>query len=124
MVSRRLFLSFIGLGATALPGLGAAGTPVLNVDLRGAIDASAHGVRPGGDDRKSKAFAKLLDTGRALRAALRDAFAGRGLAGAPAALQKQQREEVAALVADGGRRAVAGSVRRGRRRRPSSYNRP
>ncbi|HUH48857.1 MAG TPA: TIGR03808 family TAT-translocated repetitive protein [Mycoplana sp.] len=59
MVSRRLFLSSIGLGATALPALGA-GAPVLNVDLRGAIDASAHGVWPGGDDRKSKAFAKLL----------------------------------------------------------------
>lgn len=59
MVSRRLFLSSIGLGASALPALGA-GAPVLNVDLRGAIDASAHGVRPGGDDRKSKAFAKLL----------------------------------------------------------------
>lgn len=59
MVSRRLFLSSIGLGLTALPAL-SAGTPVLNVDLRGAIDASAHGVRPGGDDRKSKAFAKLL----------------------------------------------------------------
>lgn len=59
MVSRRLFLSSIGLGAAAVPALGA-GTPVLNVDLRGAIDASAHGVRPGGDDRKSKAFGKLL----------------------------------------------------------------
>ncbi|MFD1327526.1 TIGR03808 family TAT-translocated repetitive protein [Mycoplana ramosa] len=59
MVSRRLFLASIGLGAAAGPALGA-GTPVLNVDLRGAIDASAHGVRPGGDDRKSKAFAKLL----------------------------------------------------------------
>ncbi|MDR6756048.1 putative secreted repeat protein (TIGR03808 family) [Mycoplana sp. BE70] len=59
MVSRRLFLFSIGLGAAAVPALGA-GTPFLNVDLRGAIDASAHGVRPGGDDRKSKAFAKLL----------------------------------------------------------------
>ena len=34
--------------------------PVVDVDLRGSIDASAHGVRPGADDRKSKAFAKLL----------------------------------------------------------------
>ncbi|PTM98580.1 TIGR03808 family TAT-translocated repetitive protein [Mycoplana dimorpha] len=61
MVSRRLLLSYLGLATagSAVPALGA-GAPVLNVDLRGAIDASAHGVRPGGDYRKSKAFAKLL----------------------------------------------------------------
>jgi uncharacterized secreted repeat protein (TIGR03808 family) len=34
--------------------------PVIDVDLRGSIDAAAHGVRPGADDRKSKAFARLL----------------------------------------------------------------
>jgi uncharacterized secreted repeat protein (TIGR03808 family) len=32
----------------------------MDVDLRGSIDASAHGVRPGADDRKSKAFETLL----------------------------------------------------------------
>lgn len=61
MVTRRLILSSVGIGVlgAALPALGAS-TPLLNVDLRGAIDASEHGVRPGSDDRKSKAFAKLL----------------------------------------------------------------
>ena len=57
MVTRRLFLAGIGLGAAASP---AAGTPLIDVDLRGAIDASEHGIRPGADDRKSRAFEKLL----------------------------------------------------------------
>ena len=30
------------------------------MDLRGSIDASAHGIRPGAESRKSKAFARLL----------------------------------------------------------------
>lgn len=63
MVSRRLFLSGLGLGAAgiAAPALARAQRlPVVDVDLRGSIDASAHGIRPGADDRKSKAFAKLL----------------------------------------------------------------
>lgn len=61
MVSRRLFLSALGIGglAAAAPGR-AERLPVVDVDLRGSIDAAAHGVRPGADDRKSKAFAKLL----------------------------------------------------------------
>lgn len=61
MVTRRLFLS--GLGMAGVTGAAAAQSrrlPVVDVDLRGSIDASAHGVRPGADDRKSKAFAKLL----------------------------------------------------------------
>ncbi|MDX3972908.1 TIGR03808 family TAT-translocated repetitive protein [Shinella sp.] len=61
MVTRRLFLS--GLGAAGLATGAAAGSqrlPILDVDLRGSIDASAHGIRPGAGDRKSKAFAKLL----------------------------------------------------------------
>jgi uncharacterized secreted repeat protein (TIGR03808 family) len=61
MVTRRLFLS--GLGAASLATGAAAGNqrlPILDVDLRGSIDASAHGIRPGAGDRKSKAFAKLL----------------------------------------------------------------
>ena len=63
MVSRRLFLSGFGLGAAGLAGPALAQTPrlpVLDVDLRGSIDASAHGVRPGAEGRKSKAFARLL----------------------------------------------------------------
>ncbi|WP_411037271.1 TIGR03808 family TAT-translocated repetitive protein [Shinella sp. BYT-45] len=63
MVTRRLFLSGLGLGAAGIA-TGAAGKaprlPVVDVDLRGSIDAAAHGIRPGADDRKSKAFAKLL----------------------------------------------------------------
>lgn len=61
MVTRRLFLS--GLGAAGLATAAAARSepvPILDVDLRGSIDASAHGIRPGAGDRKSKAFAKLL----------------------------------------------------------------
>ena len=61
MVTRRFFLS--GLGMAGVAGTAAAQSrrlPVVDVDLRGSIDASAHGVRPGADDRKSKAFAKLL----------------------------------------------------------------
>ncbi|TAA63156.1 TIGR03808 family TAT-translocated repetitive protein [Shinella sp. JR1-6] len=62
MVSRRLFLSGLGLGAAGIAAPAHARTqlPVVDVDLRGSIDASAHGIRPGADDRKSKAFAKLL----------------------------------------------------------------
>ncbi len=63
MVSRRLFLSSLGFGAAAaaVPALARAQRlPVIDVDLRGSIDASAHGVRPGADDRKSKAFEKLV----------------------------------------------------------------
>lgn len=63
MVSRRLFLSGLGLGAAGIVPPALARTqrlPVVDVDLRGSIDASAHGIRPGADDRKSKAFAKLL----------------------------------------------------------------
>lgn len=62
MVTRRLIVSSIGLGVfgAAVPAR-ATGVPApINVDLRGAIDASAFGVRPGGGDRKSKAFSKLL----------------------------------------------------------------
>ena len=61
MVTRRLFLSGLGLGtaATATTAL-ARRLPVVDVDLRGSIDASAHGIRPGADDRKSKAFTRLL----------------------------------------------------------------
>ncbi|WP_439631615.1 TIGR03808 family TAT-translocated repetitive protein [Shinella sp.] len=61
MVTRRLFLS--GLSAAGLATAAAAQgepVPILDVDLRGSIDASAHGIRPGAGDRKSKAFAKLL----------------------------------------------------------------
>ncbi len=59
MVTRRLFLS--GLGAAGIAGTASAQRlPVVDVDLRGSIDAAAHGVRPGADDRKSKAFARLL----------------------------------------------------------------
>ncbi|WP_430440481.1 TIGR03808 family TAT-translocated repetitive protein [Shinella sp.] len=62
MVSRRLFLSGLGLGAAGIAAPAHARTqlPVVDVDLRGSIDASAHGIRPGADDRKSKAFARLL----------------------------------------------------------------
>lgn len=63
MVTRRLFLSGLGLGAAGLntPALAQARRPpVLDVDLRGSIDAAAHGFRPGADDRKSKVFARLL----------------------------------------------------------------
>lgn len=62
MVSRRLFLSGLGLGAAgiAVPAHARTQLPVVDVDLRGSIDASAHGIRPGADDRKSKAFARLL----------------------------------------------------------------
>ncbi|MBO9629825.1 MAG: TIGR03808 family TAT-translocated repetitive protein [Shinella sp.] len=65
MVTRRLFLSGLGLGAAAFaaPAAAAGGKrlPIVDVDLRGSIDASAHGIRPGADDRKSKAFEKLLE---------------------------------------------------------------
>lgn len=63
MVSRRLFLLSLGLASAGMAGAASAGTrrpPVVDVDLRGSIDASQHGVRPGADDRKSKAFARLL----------------------------------------------------------------
>ncbi len=61
MVTRRLFLSGLGLGAAGLATPAAAGRlPIVDVDLRGSIDASAHGIRPGADDRKSKASEKLL----------------------------------------------------------------
>lgn len=51
---------------------------------------------------KSDAFAALLDVGDELRGALRDAFAGRGKPGGPAALQKAQRDAVTSLVAAAG----------------------
>lgn len=62
MVTRRLIVSSIGLGAfgAAVPARATNLPAPINVDLRGAIDASAFGVRPGGGDRKSKAFSKLL----------------------------------------------------------------
>ncbi|MCJ8053259.1 TIGR03808 family TAT-translocated repetitive protein [Shinella curvata] len=64
MVTRRFFLSGLGLGAAGFtaPAVAAGNTrlPIVDVDLRGSIDASAHGIRPGADDRKSKAFEKLL----------------------------------------------------------------
>src|SRR5690606_20148309 len=63
MVTRRLFLSSLGLGAAGLATTAAGQAqrlPVIGVDLRGSIDAAAHGIRPGAGDRKSKAFAKLL----------------------------------------------------------------
>ena len=51
MVTRRLFLSGLGLGAAGLATPAAAGRlPIVDVDLRGSIDASAHGIRPGADD--------------------------------------------------------------------------
>ena len=63
MVTRRLLLSGLGLGAAGIA-VGAAAQarrlPVVDVDLRGSIDAAAHGIRPGADDRKSQAFARLL----------------------------------------------------------------
>ena len=58
MVSRRLFLAGLGLAVPALAR--AERLPVVDIDLRGSIDAAQHGVRPGAGDRKSKAFAKLL----------------------------------------------------------------
>ena len=63
MVTRRLIISSIGLGVlgAAAPARAAGMPAAIEVDLRGAIDASAHGVRPGGGDRKSKAFARLLE---------------------------------------------------------------
>lgn len=63
MVTRRLFLSSIGFGAAGIASQAGAQKrqlPVVDVDLRGSIDASAHGIRPGAGDRKSKAFEKLL----------------------------------------------------------------
>lgn len=63
MVTRRLFLSGLGFGAAGIAGTAAARTqrlPIVDIDLRGSIDASEHGVRPGASDRKSKAFARLL----------------------------------------------------------------
>lgn len=63
MVTRRSFLSGLALGAAGAATGARAQTqrvPVLDVDLRGSIDAAAHGIRPGAGDRKSKAFAKLL----------------------------------------------------------------
>jgi len=61
MVTRRFFLSGLGLGPLAgATAARAERLPVVDVDLRGSIDASAHGIRPGADDRKSKAFARLL----------------------------------------------------------------
>jgi len=61
MVTRRFFLSGLGLGTLAgATAARAERLPVVDVDLRGSIDASAHGIRPGADDRKSKAFARLL----------------------------------------------------------------
>ncbi len=62
MVTRRLIVSSIGLGVfgAAVPARATSLPAPINVDLRGAIDASAFGVRPGGGDRKSKAFSKLL----------------------------------------------------------------
>ena len=63
MVTRRLFLSSIGLSAAGIAASATARTqrlPIVDVDLRGSIDASQHGIRPGASDRKSKAFAKLL----------------------------------------------------------------
>lgn len=63
MVTRRLIISSIGLGmlGAAAPARAAGMPAAIEVDLRGAIDASAHGVRPGGGDRKSKAFSRLLE---------------------------------------------------------------
>lgn len=63
MVTRRLFLSGLGFAAAGIATTAAARTqrlPIVDVDLRGSIDASEHGVRPGASDRKSKAFARLL----------------------------------------------------------------
>ena len=60
MVTRRLFLAGIGFGAAAMPVAAKAATPLFEVDLRGAIDASEHGIRPGADDGKSRATG-LLD---------------------------------------------------------------
>ena len=63
MVSRRLFLSGLGLAAGGIATSTRAAAqrlPVLDIELRGSIDASAHGIRPGAADRKSKAFARLL----------------------------------------------------------------
>lgn len=63
MVTRRLLLSGFALGAAGVATQSLAQTsraPVIDVDLRGSIDAAAHGIRPGAGDRKSKAFAKLL----------------------------------------------------------------
>ena len=60
MVTRRLFLAGIGFGAAAMPVAAKAATPLFEVDLRGAIDASEHGIRPGAGDNKSRSFQKLL----------------------------------------------------------------
>ncbi|MCF3638534.1 TIGR03808 family TAT-translocated repetitive protein [Rhizobium sp. TRM95111] len=60
MVSRRLFLACIGSGAAAAAPVRAAEPSFLTVDLRGAIDAGEHGVRPGAGNRKSRAFQKLV----------------------------------------------------------------
>ncbi|QRM54645.1 TIGR03808 family TAT-translocated repetitive protein [Sinorhizobium sp. BG8] len=62
MVSRRLFLASLAATAAgaAAPAHADAGFPVLNADLRGSMDASEHGLRPGAGDRKSKAFGKLV----------------------------------------------------------------
>ena len=60
MVTRRLFLAGIGFGAAAMPVAAKAATPLFEVDLRGAIDASKHGIRPSAGDNKSRSFQKLL----------------------------------------------------------------
>lgn len=65
MLDRRRFLSVAGLSAVAVAARpmeanAAGGNDVLTASLRGSIDVSELGIRPGALDDQSKAFAKIL----------------------------------------------------------------
>lgn len=65
MLDRRRFLSVAGLSAVAVAARpmeanAAGGNDVLTASLRGSIDVTELGIRPGALDDQSKAFAKIL----------------------------------------------------------------